>query len=81
MQPAIDHFDADELVELAVVCAVASMLQRFAALTGPAVEPQVREFLARADLSADPLVLRYPVSDGPVSDGPVSDGPVSAGGR
>ncbi|MDG4772871.1 glutaredoxin domain-containing protein [Solwaraspora sp. WMMD792] len=76
VQPAIDHFDADELVELAVVCAVASMLQRFAALTGPAVEPQVREFLARHNLSADSLVLRYPLPDGPVSDGAVS-----AGGR
>ncbi|MFY1636475.1 glutaredoxin domain-containing protein [Solwaraspora sp. WMMB335] len=69
VQPVIDLFDADELVELAVVCAVASMIQRFVALTGPAVESPVREFLTRHDLETDPLVLRYPLPDAPLPDG------------
>ncbi|MFD0916857.1 glutaredoxin domain-containing protein [Pseudahrensia aquimaris] len=63
VQAAIDHFDPTELVHLITVCAMASMIQRFAAISKPKVETEVRRFLDENDLSLDTLAIRYPLPE------------------
>ncbi len=60
VQPAISLYTAKELVYLSIVCAIASSLQRFAAITKPEVEPEVSQFLEEHQLITDTLLLRYP---------------------
>ncbi|NHK27202.1 glutaredoxin [Parvularcula flava] len=61
IQPAIDHWSPIELVHLFSICGIANLVQRFSAIAGPQMEPPVRAFLARHDLSSDTLALRYPM--------------------
>ena len=62
LQPALDAFNAQELVQLCVVCAVASLVQRFVAIAKPKIEPNVAAFLRQYDLEADTLALRFPAA-------------------
>lgn len=57
--PVLAVFDADELVQLICVCALASMIQRFAAIAKPGFAPEVEAFLADAGLERRTLVLRH----------------------
>ncbi|MEG3615851.1 glutaredoxin domain-containing protein [Isoptericola haloaureus] len=62
VEAVTEHFDTQQVVELMVACAVASMVQRFVAVSSPETEPEVGRFLARHDLAADPLDVRYPAA-------------------
>ncbi len=61
VQPAIDHWTPVELVHLFTVCGVAGLVQRFAAIAKPKIEPEVLDFLDGNALTADTLALRYPL--------------------
>ncbi|MEL7313364.1 MAG: glutaredoxin domain-containing protein [Cyanobacteria bacterium J06559_3] len=61
VQAALDHYEPKALVHLCVVCAMASMLQRFVAIAQPKIEIQVAEFLYANNLEWDTLALRYPI--------------------
>lgn len=63
IQPAIDHWTPVELIHLFTVCGVAGLVQRFSAVARPKIEPQVRDFLQRNDLTTDTLALRYPLPE------------------
>lgn len=62
VRAAIEHYTPTELVHLITVCAMASMLQRFAAIARPDVEPEVRDFLSEHDLPLDTLAIKYPLA-------------------
>ena len=62
LQPALDTFNAKELVQLCIVCALASLVQRFVAIARPEMEGEVVAFLRQHELEADTLLLRYPVA-------------------
>lgn len=61
--PAIEAFTPVELVHLCVVCGVAGLVQRFAAIARPALEPEVRAFLDAHGLAVDSLAIRYPLAE------------------
>ena len=61
VQPALDQFSPVELVHAITVCAMASMVQRFAAIARPRVEDEVRVFLDDHGLSSSTLATRYPL--------------------
>jgi alkylhydroperoxidase family enzyme len=61
VRPAVEHYSAEELVHLIVVCSLASMVQRFVAVTQPDLEPEIKQFLQAHDLVSEPLMLRYPL--------------------
>ena len=41
---------------------MASLVQRFAAIARPAMEPETEAFLAEHGIEADTLALRYPLA-------------------
>lgn len=61
VQSAIDLFEPVELVHLIGVCAIASMTQRFTAVTQPQVSPKVAAFMEKNRLETEALALRYPM--------------------
>ncbi len=61
IEPALKAFSSVELVHLMTVCSVAGLVQRFAAIAKPQIEPQVKDFLARHNLTNDTLAIRYPL--------------------
>ena len=61
VRAAIEHYTPTELVHLITVCALASMIQRFAAIAKPMVEREVKGFLSENDLPLDTLAIRYPL--------------------
>jgi glutaredoxin/alkylhydroperoxidase family enzyme len=61
VQSAIDNFEPVELVHLITVCAIASMIQRFTAVTQPQIAPEVLDFIEKNNLEAETLALRYQV--------------------
>ncbi len=61
IEPALKAFSSVELVHLITVCSVAGLVQRFAAITKPQIEPEVKDFLACHSLTADTLAIRYPL--------------------
>ena len=64
VESAIDLFEPVELVHLIGVCAVASMVQRFTAVTQPQVSPKVSAFMEKNGLETQSLALRYPLPTG-----------------
>ncbi|WP_420607286.1 glutaredoxin domain-containing protein [Novosphingopyxis sp.] len=60
---AIEHYTPTELVHLCTVCAMASMVQRFAAIAKPKVEQEVHEFLESYHIPLDTLASKYPLAD------------------
>ncbi|MEL6492687.1 MAG: glutaredoxin domain-containing protein [Cyanobacteria bacterium J06621_3] len=60
IQPAISLYTGKELAYLSIVCALASSLQRFSAITKPELEPEVFQFMEEHQLLSDTLHLRYP---------------------
>lgn len=65
VQPALDAYGPEELVHLATVCAIASMIQRFAAIARPKLEPETAAFLRDRDLTLDTLAIRFPLPGDP----------------
>lgn len=65
VQAALDHYEPKALVHLCVVCAMASMVQRFVAIAQPKIEIQVAEFLYANGLEWDTLSIRYPLPKAP----------------
>ncbi|MEL6552795.1 MAG: glutaredoxin domain-containing protein [Cyanobacteria bacterium J06621_11] len=61
MQSIAAVYSAKELVHLSVVCAVASMVQRFVAIVHPEIEPEVSQFMQKQKLMSSTLGLRYPL--------------------
>lgn len=61
VEAAMKHFQSKEMIHLMVVCAIASMVQRFVAVAKPEIEPIVNQFLSKHDLESDALALRYPL--------------------
>lgn len=61
LEPALKAFSSVELVHLITVCSVAGLVQRFAAITKPQIEPEVKDFLTRHNLTTDTLAIRYPL--------------------
>lgn len=61
VQPMLKRYDAPTCVEVFVVCSVASMVQRFAAIMTPAPDPIVEAFVAEHDLSTGLQALRFPL--------------------
>lgn len=59
---AIALYQPEELVHLIVVCSVASMVQRFVAITQPEMEKEVNEFCTKHSMETDSIKLRYPLS-------------------
>jgi len=59
VRSAVELYSAEELVHLIVVCAVASMVQRFVAVAQPDPETEVTQFLQEHELASDTLILRY----------------------
>ena len=64
VQAALNYYCPQELVQLSTICGMASMLQRFAVIVQPNIEPVVTEFLGQHNLESMPLALRYPIPDG-----------------
>ncbi|MEL6780203.1 MAG: glutaredoxin [Cyanobacteria bacterium J06597_16] len=62
IQPAVSLYTGKELTYLSIVCALASSLQRFSAITRPELEPEVFQFMEEHQLFSDTLRLRYPVT-------------------
>jgi hypothetical protein len=62
IQPALDAFDAKELVQLSVICALASLVQRFVAIAKPELDAEVAAFMEQYELETDTLLLRYPLA-------------------
>lgn len=60
-QPVMEQFDAPTCVELFVVCGIASMIQRFAAIIAPAQNPIVDAFVESHELPTDALTMRFPL--------------------
>ncbi len=58
VEPALDHFDAAGLIHLFTVCGLASLIQRFVAIHGCEIEPEVADFLAANRLEMDTALLR-----------------------
>ncbi|MEL6399665.1 MAG: glutaredoxin domain-containing protein [Cyanobacteria bacterium J06626_4] len=61
IEPALKAFSSVELVHLITVCSVAGLIQRFATITQPQIELQVKDFLVRHNLTTDTLAIRYPL--------------------
>lgn len=61
VRSAVERYSAEELVHLIVVCAIASMVQRFVAIAQPEMESKVSQFLQEHELASDTLILRYPL--------------------
>lgn len=61
VRSVVELYSAEELVHLIVVCAVASMVQRFVAVAQPDLETEVTQFLQEHELASDTLILRYPL--------------------
>jgi alkylhydroperoxidase family enzyme len=61
VQPALDLFSPVELVHAITVCAMASMIQRFAAIARPRMEDEVRAFLDAHGIPVSTLATRYPL--------------------
>jgi len=62
VEPLTTHYDDRALTELIVTCSIASLIQRFAAVAQPDIEPAVRTFLTDHAIEADPLDIRYPIT-------------------
>lgn len=62
--PAVEHFSPTELIHLITACAVAGLVQRFAAILRPALEPEVAEFLRARAIPLAGLANRYPTAEG-----------------
>lgn len=60
IKPVLLHYSPKELIQLIVVCSIASMTQRFVAVVRPPMELKVEAFLAEFGLEEEPLALRYP---------------------
>lgn len=60
VEPAIERYTPTELVHLITVCAVAGLVQRFAAIAKPVLEPEVSAFLRDHGIPLDGLSNRYP---------------------
>ena len=61
VQPVIDIFEPLELVHLIAVCSVGSMVQRFCAVTKPAIAPKVVSFMQKNAIESQTLSIRYPI--------------------
>lgn len=62
IKPVVAVYSAEELIHLSVVCATASMVQRFVAIAKPNIEPVVTQFMKEKKLMSSVLMLRYPLS-------------------
>ena len=51
-----------ELIQLIVVCSIASMVQRFVAIARSEIEAEVNEFCTKHSIATDTLELRYPLA-------------------
>ncbi|NKZ03731.1 glutaredoxin domain-containing protein [Actinomadura latina] len=63
VEPLVERHDERAVTELIVCCAVASLVQRFAAVVRPDIEPDVRAFLAGNGLDAGLIDVRFPAGD------------------
>ena len=61
LEPIFDQFTQRQAVELFIVCAMASMLQRYTSIALPGSEPEVAEWLSQNDIAQGALALRYPI--------------------
>ncbi|MEL6581366.1 MAG: glutaredoxin domain-containing protein [Cyanobacteria bacterium J06621_12] len=57
----IELYQPQELIHLIVVCSVASMVQRFVAISQPEIETEVAQFYTQHFIETDVLRLRYPL--------------------
>ena len=62
VEPAVEAFGPAALVQLITVCAMASLVQRFAAIARPAMEPETEAFLVEHGIEVDTLALRFPLA-------------------
>ncbi|GAB4536938.1 MAG: hypothetical protein Tsb0014_25150 [Pleurocapsa sp.] len=62
IKSAIELYEPQELIHLIVVCSIASMVQRFVAISQPEIEPKVNQFGDRHSIETDTLKLRYPLA-------------------
>lgn len=62
MTAAIAHYTLTELVHLITVCAMASMIQRFAAIAQLELESEVAAFLDEHRLPLETLEIKYPLA-------------------
>lgn len=60
VEPAIRAYRPVELVHLFTVCALAGLVQRFAAVARPELDAHARAFLAQHGLEPRALAIRYP---------------------
>ncbi len=60
IKPILQNHQYKELIQLIVVCSIAAMTQRFAAIHHLAMESEVERFMIQYGLEAKPLALRYP---------------------
>ena len=65
VEPAVEAFTPVELVHLFTVCGMASLIQRFSAISMPIAEATTVAFMDRHDLETDALALRYPLAPVP----------------
>lgn len=60
IKPAIELYQAKELIHLIVVCSVASMVKRFVAISQPEMETKVSQFCTQHSIETNSIKLRYP---------------------
>ncbi|MEL6581935.1 MAG: glutaredoxin domain-containing protein [Cyanobacteria bacterium J06621_12] len=61
IEPIIEFYQPQEVIHLIVVCSVASMVQRFVAVSQPEIETEVSQFYTQHSIETDALKLRYPL--------------------
>ncbi|MCG8351737.1 MAG: hypothetical protein MI924_28555 [Chloroflexales bacterium] len=61
VQPVVDQFDPTTCIELFVVCGIAGLVQRFAAIIKPAHDPSVAAFASEYGFTSDALTARFPL--------------------
>ncbi|MEM7591260.1 MAG: glutaredoxin, partial [Cyanobacteria bacterium P01_A01_bin.83] len=59
IKSAIALYQPEELIHLIVVCSVASMVQRFVAISQPEIEQEVSQFCSQHSIETDSIKLRY----------------------
>ncbi len=62
VQSAVELYEPEELIHLIVVCSIASMVQRFVAISQPKMEAEVNNFSTQHSIETDSIKLRYPLS-------------------
>ncbi len=61
VEPVVDHFETQDIIELFSVCAISSMVQRLSAIVQAESNGVIETFMQESGLPADVLAMRFPL--------------------